>query len=87
MGFWSGVFKTLDAVGKAGIAHDEAERLAAQSPAVARRQLVLASRDADDDRWHFLINALDQIARTSTGKKAEFAAALAEYGESLRRLG
>lgn len=85
-----GTFKALDqmagALAAIRAAEEEAEHLCRQSKAVARRQVQVAARNSDTARFTLgdLINALDKISRESNGEKADFAAELAEYAETLR---
>ncbi|HEV2346332.1 MAG TPA: hypothetical protein VGS97_19690 [Actinocrinis sp.] len=84
MGFFSGVFSTLNAIGKYSMAQDEAKRLVGLSEIVACRQLKVASTKADADEWKYLISALDQLSTSESGQTANFAALLAQYAENLR---
>jgi hypothetical protein len=64
-------------------AQQKAEHLLELSSAVARRELKAASGEEFEGHMDILVEALDNIARTDDGRRAEFAAELAEYAESL----
>lgn len=83
MGFWENVGKFTSAIAMVAAAQQEAQRLIGLSEPVARRQLKSASRSANDDQWRSLISALDNLASTESGDKADLAARLAEYAETL----
>jgi hypothetical protein len=53
------------------------------SKPVARRELKNLSATLGSDEWDLLLNQLDEIARSDSGRRADMAAELAEYGESL----
>jgi hypothetical protein len=84
MGFWKG----LGDLAKIGInvaaGQAEAERILGMNETVARRQVELAARRHGDMEWASLVVGLDHFARVSYGRKAELAAELASYADSIR---
>jgi hypothetical protein len=90
MGIGDAVRKTLGTVTEIGSAlvkidnaKKEASRLLGMSKPVARRELKNLSATLGSDEWDLLLNQLDEIARSDSGRRADMAAELAEYGESL----
>ena len=90
MGIGDAVRKTLGTVTEIGSAlvkidnaKKEASRLLGMSKPVARRELKNLSGTLGSDEWDLLLNQLDEIARSDSGRRADMAAELAEYGESL----
>jgi hypothetical protein len=90
MGIGDVVRKTLGTMNEIGSAlvkienaKKEASRLLGMSKPVARRELKNLSTTLDSDDWDMLVNALDEVARSDSGRRADMAAELAEYGESL----
>jgi hypothetical protein len=90
MGIGDAVRKTLGTVTEIGSAlvkidnaKKEASRLLGMSKPVARRELKNLSATLGSDDWDLLLNQLDEIARSDSGRRADMAAELAEYGESL----
>lgn len=63
------------------LASADVDKLLALSPAVARRDLKTQSRE--EAHLRLMVGVLDGIARTGEGDKAERAAGLAEYIETL----
>jgi hypothetical protein len=90
MGIGDAIRKTFDTVTEVGSAlvklenaKKEASRLLGMSKPVARRELKSLSQTLDSDEWRLLLSQLDDIARSDSGRRADMAAELAEYGESL----
>jgi hypothetical protein len=67
-------------------ADEEAERLCEMSESVAKRQVQVKARNSDTGRFDLgdLIDALDRVSQQSYGEKADLAAELARYGDTLR---
>lgn len=90
MGLGDALRNTLKAAGELGIAlakvqraEQEANRVLGMSEPVARRELKGMSERLDDDVWRAIIITFDQIAKDDSGRRADMAARLAEYAESL----
>jgi hypothetical protein len=90
MGLGDAVRKTFGALNEIGSAlvkmdraKEEASRVLGMSEPVARRELKRLSKTLDSDMWRLLIGQLDDIAHNDSGRRADVAARLAEYAESL----
>ena len=90
MSFKDGMRKTLSALGevadalaKSQRAEQEASRVLGMSEPVARRELKRLSQTLDSDVWQMMVHQFDSIAEGDSGRRADMAARLAEYAESL----
>jgi hypothetical protein len=90
MSFGDWVRSALDVVNDVGTAlananraKEEASRLLGMSEPVARRELKTMSQTMDSEIWQLMVAQLDDIAKTDSGRRADIAARLAEYAESL----
>jgi hypothetical protein len=84
MGFWDELRdKVLVPAGQVYVANKEVDRILEFGRNVARRELKHSAAERDDDGIQLLINRLDEIAKDTDDERAELAAELAEYAESL----
>lgn len=90
MGLSDGIRKTLKAVDEMATAlaksqrgEQEASRVLGMSEPVARRELKRLSQTLDPDVWRAMLYHFDKIAQNDSGRRADMAARLAEYAESL----
>jgi len=80
---WDTLGEVADALAKSQRAEQEASRLLGMSEPVARRELKRMSETLDSDVWRLMIGQFDTIAQNDSGRRADMAARLAEYAESL----
>jgi hypothetical protein len=90
MGFTDGVKKTLGAINDVAVTYSklqqgqqEASRVLGMSEPVARREVKRLSETLDSDVWRVMVSQFDNIAQDDSGRRADMAARLAEYAESL----
>lgn len=83
MGFWDDMKDALKDGALEVLALKEAERLLELSAPVARRDLKRTASSWDEASMRRLIGAFDRVAAAEPGARADQAAALAEYAESL----